>query len=309
MIELSNVSKYFGGACALDNISLKVPSGQLCVLLGSSGCGKSTLLRLINRMLAFDQGEVRVNDKNIAQYDPIQLRRSIGYAIQDTGLFPHWNVRRNIALVPSLLGWSPERTEQRVSTLLDMFGIAEHEAKMPHQLSGGQAQRVGVARALAGDPDVLLMDEPFAALDPITRVSLQDELLSIQQEIGKTIVFVTHDIDEALKLADQLVIMANGCIAQSGSPLALLKHPDSSFVAEFLGGHERGLRMAKFTSVRDLCSQASPKREPFITVPPDMSVQELLSLMLLNGCASAQVVGDRPYGFIAIEDLQHVAKC
>lgn len=308
MIKFSGVSKDFDGVRALNNFSLTVAAGELCVLLGSSGCGKSTSLRLVNRLLTFDHGEITVNYRNIAKYDAIQLRRSIGYAIQDTGLFPHWSVRKNIATVPNLLSWTKERVAARVDELLALFGIAEHADKLPHQLSGGQAQRVGVARALAADPDVLLMDEPFAALDPITRQSLQDELLSIQQQLKKTIIFVTHDIDEALKLADQLVIMSQGEIAQSGAPLTLLRSPNSQFVADFLGGNRRGLRLAKFTQVKQFAKPRANVPQTAVTVPPDTSIEEALSLMLLNGCQYVRVVGQQDYGCVGLEDLQHVCQ-
>ena len=205
MIELSHVSKTFGDATAVDDITLRVAKGKLCALVGTSGCGKSTTLRMINRLIDHSSGDIILDGQAIEQYDPVKLRRRIGYVIQSTGLFPHWSVARNIGLVPRLLKWSATDTTARVEELMGLLGlpVEEFAHKYPHQLSGGQAQRVGVARALAGDPDILLMDEPFGALDPITREKLQEELAKIQSRLHKTIVFVTHDMDEALRLADR----------------------------------------------------------------------------------------------------------
>ncbi|WLD58170.1 ABC transporter ATP-binding protein [Salinispirillum sp. LH 10-3-1] len=254
MIELQEVSKRFDGAVAVDAIDLTINTGELCVLVGTSGCGKSTTLRMINRLIPHSSGEIRIDGTAVTDLDAVQLRRRIGYAIQSTGLFPHWTVAQNIGLVPSLLGWPKTRIQARVDELLVLLGLDRQEfaPKYPHQLSGGQAQRVGVARALAGDPDILLMDEPFGALDPITRENLQDELLRIQQQVRKTIVFVTHDIDEALKLADRLVIMDQGRIVQQGKPWYVLEQPANSFVENLLGKADRGLKQASLTAVSAL---------------------------------------------------------
>lgn len=254
MIELQQATKRFDRAVAVDAIDLTIETGELCVLVGTSGCGKSTTLRMINRLIPHSAGEIRIDGTAISDLDPVQLRRRIGYAIQNTGLFPHWTVAQNIGLVPSLLGWPKEQIKARVDELLALLGLdrTEFSTKYPHQLSGGQAQRVGVARALAGDPDILLMDEPFGALDPITRENLQDELLRIQQKVRKTIVFVTHDIDEALKLADRLVIMDQGRIVQQGEPWYVLEQPANTFVENLLGKADRGLKQASLTSVSAL---------------------------------------------------------
>src|SRR4051812_10740265 len=203
MIEVDDVTKYYGDRRVVDRLSLTVPAGDFCVLLGSSGCGKSTTLKMINRLITADAGQIRIGGEDIATVPAEQLRRRIGYAIQSIGLFPHWTVEDNIATVPHLLKWPRVRRVERVTELLEMFRLepGTYRGKYPHQLSGGEQQRVGVARALAADPELLLMDEPFAALDPIARAALQDELLRIQRQTRKTIVFVTHDIDEALKLA------------------------------------------------------------------------------------------------------------
>ncbi|WP_324731602.1 ABC transporter ATP-binding protein [Pseudomonas paeninsulae] len=294
MIELSNVSKLFGQTQAVDDISLTVQTGELCVLVGTSGCGKSTTLRMINRLIAHSAGSIRIDGRDIEQIDPQQLRRGIGYAIQSTGLFPHWTVARNIAVVPRLLGWPAERVRQRVEELLQLLELtpAEFADKYPSQLSGGQAQRVGVARALAGDPDILLMDEPFGALDPITRESLQNELLRIQQQVRKTIVFVTHDMDEALKLANRIVVMDKGRIVQQDSPQALLGKPANAFVENLLGGQERGLKQAGLlrvdTLMQALATPVVPAAGP--TLKDSDSLRQALSLMLWHRCSSLPVV-------------------
>jgi osmoprotectant transport system ATP-binding protein len=294
MIELSNVSRLFGQTRAVDAISLTVQTGELCVLVGTSGCGKSTTLRMINRLIAHSAGSIRINGRDIEQIDPQQLRRGIGYAIQNTGLFPHWTVARNIAVVPRLLGWPADRIQQRVEELLQLLELApaEFADKYPSQLSGGQAQRVGVARALAGDPDILLMDEPFGALDPITRESLQNELLRIQQKVRKTIVFVTHDMDEALKLANRIVVMDKGRIVQQDSPQALLAQPANAFVENLLGGQERGLKQAGLlrvdTLMQALATPAIPAAGP--TLKSSDSLRQALSLMLWHRCSSLPVV-------------------
>jgi len=297
MIELRNVSKLFGQTRAVDDISLTVQTGELCVLVGTSGCGKSTTLRMINRLIAHSAGSIRIAGRDIEQIDPQQLRRGIGYAIQSTGLFPHWTVARNIAVVPRLLGWSAARIRQRVEELLQLLELApaEFAGKYPSQLSGGQAQRVGVARALAGDPEILLMDEPFGALDPITRESLQNELLRIQAQVRKTIVFVTHDMDEALKLANRIVVMDKGRIVQQDSPQALLAKPVNVFVENLLGGQERGLKQAGLLRVdslmQALATAAAPAAGP--TLKATDNLRQALSLMLWQRCSSLPVVDEQ----------------
>jgi osmoprotectant transport system ATP-binding protein len=297
MIELRNVSKLFGQTRAVDDISLSVQTGELCVLVGTSGCGKSTTLRMINRLIAHSAGSIRIDGRDIEQIDPQQLRRGIGYAIQSTGLFPHWTVARNIAVVPRLLGWPAARIRQRVEELLQLLELApaEFAGKYPHQLSGGQAQRVGVARALAGDPEILLMDEPFGALDPITRESLQNELLRIQAQVRKTIVFVTHDMDEALKLANRIVVMDQGRIVQQDSPQALLSKPVNAFVENLLGGQERGLKQAGLLRVaalmQPLATAAEPAAGPRLKATDNL--RQALSLMLWQRCSSLPVVDEQ----------------
>ncbi len=244
VIELQNVNKSFGATPALVNVSLTIEPGECLVLIGASGSGKSTLLKLLNRLLEPDSGTLAFMGQSMRSFQPEALRRRMGYAIQSIGLFPHWNVARNIATVPTLLGWPPARIAQRVDELLALLGLPpEHyRNRYPHQLSGGQQQRVGVARALAADPEVLLIDEPFGALDAPNRLALQQALQRIHQATGKTIVFVTHDIDEALRLATRIVLLDHGRIVQAGTPAQLLEHPANAHVARFFGGHEAGLR-------------------------------------------------------------------
>lgn len=280
MIELSHVSRLFDNAVAVDDISLQINSGELCVIVGTSGCGKSTTLRLLNKLISCSSGNIRIDGEDIAGLDAKLLRRRMGYAIQNTGLFPHWSVERNIGVVPTLLGWSPEKIKARVHELLELLSLpyAEFAHKFPSQLSGGQAQRVGVARALAGDPDILLMDEPFGALDPITRDSLQNELLRIQSQINKTIVFVTHDIDEALKLATRIVVMDKGRIVQHDTPANLLDRPVNEFVQSLLGQNERGLKRASLEPVKTHM-QALSGDLPEHSVNVDDTLRQAMSLM------------------------------
>ncbi|WP_111494652.1 ABC transporter ATP-binding protein [Marinobacter bohaiensis] len=254
MIELKNVTRRFGDTVAVDHIDLTIETGEVCVLVGSSGCGKSTTLKMINRLLPHSSGEILIDGEDINAVDPDRLRINMGYAIQGTGLFPHWSVARNIALVPNLLDWPRERIDARVAELLSLFGLdpAGFAHKYPHQLSGGQAQRVGVARALAADPNILLMDEPFGALDAITRESLQQEMLRLQRQLKKTTVFVTHDIDEALRLATRIAVMDQGRIVQHDTPENILRRPASDFVESLVGKQDRGLRLLALRPVRDL---------------------------------------------------------
>ncbi|WP_434745092.1 ABC transporter ATP-binding protein [Candidatus Pantoea rara] len=250
MIEFDGVSRAFNGKAAVRNLSLQVAKGEFCVLLGTSGSGKSTTLKMINRLVEFDSGEIRFAGESIRQLDARTLRRRMGYAIQSIGLFPHWTVRKNIATVPVLLGWPRAQVDERIAALLALLNLDEHLlSRYPHQLSGGQQQRVGVARALAADPEVLLMDEPFGALDPVTRGVLQQEMLRIHRLSGRTIVLVTHDIDEALTLADRIVLMDNGEIVQQGRPVELLTQPKNDFVRDFFGRSEMGVRLLSLALV------------------------------------------------------------
>ena len=265
MISFESVTKSFpDGTTAVDNLDLEVPEGDLTVLVGPSGCGKTTTLRMINRMIEATSGRIVVNGKDVATVDPPELRRGIGYVIQQIGLFPHRTIGENIATVPELTGWDKQRTRARVDELLELVGLpAEVRDRYPHQLSGGQRQRVGVARALAVDPPIMLMDEPFGAVDPIVRSRLQDEFLRLQQEVRKTIVFVTHDIDEAIKMGDRIAIFRQGGhLEQYAPPDELLAEPANDFVADFLGA-ERGLKRLALIPV------SAVKAEPGPVVSPD----------------------------------------
>jgi osmoprotectant transport system ATP-binding protein len=260
VIRLESVRKeYPGGLVAVDDLSFDVPTGEVCVLVGPSGCGKTTILRMINRLIEPTSGKILVDEEDILRVDPVELRRRIGYVIQQVGLFPHQTVAANIATVPRLLGWDRARVNARVDELLTLVGLptGEYAKRYPAELSGGQRQRVGVARALAADPPIMLMDEPFGAIDPITRTQLQDEFLRLQQTIRKTIVFVTHDIDEAVKMGDHIAILrVGGHLAQYDPPDRLLAAPANDFVADFVG-RDRALKRLRITHI-DLTKLHTP---------------------------------------------------
>ncbi|MCF6136203.1 ABC transporter ATP-binding protein [Pseudalkalibacillus berkeleyi] len=264
MIEFKQVSKTFAdGFEALKNIDLHVHKGELLTLIGPSGCGKTTTMKMINRLLEPSSGEILIDEQDIKNQNPVELRRNIGYVIQQIGLFPHMTIEENVALVPKLKGWSKDKYIKRVDELLELVGLEPHifKKRYPSELSGGQQQRIGVIRALAAEPPVVLMDEPFSALDPISREQLQDELVALQNNIHKTIVFVTHDMDEALKIADRIAIMNHGEIIQLDTPDQILRHPANQFVEEFIGeermNKELGgktassLMMSKVATVKD----------------------------------------------------------
>ena len=238
-IEFDAVSKIYEGRAVLDGLTLAVRTGETLVLLGTSGCGKTTALKMINRLIEPTSGTVTVAGCPVMQWDPITLRRSTGYVIQDAGLFPHFSVERNVELVPRLLGWDTARRAARVTELLEMVGLdpARYRSMWPHQLSGGERQRVGVARALAADPPVLLMDEPFGALDPITRARLQKEFADLARRLARTIVFVTHDIVEAYRLGTRIALLAEGRVRQIGTPGEIRDNPADDFVREFVSSH------------------------------------------------------------------------
>jgi osmoprotectant transport system ATP-binding protein len=254
-LELREVVKRYPGAekPAVDKLSLEVPAGEICVLVGPSGCGKTTAMRMVNRMIDITDGDILIGGKSVRDRRPSELRREIGYVIQQIGLFPHKTIGENIATVPHLLGWDGKRTGERVEELLQIVGLpGDFRDRYPSQLSGGQRQRVGVARALAADPPLMLMDEPFGALDPINRERLQNEFLRLQAELRKTIVFVTHDIDEAIKMGDRIAILGEQSrIAQFDTPEAILAHPENEFVSDFLGKGAiiKGLNLARISDI------------------------------------------------------------
>ena len=305
MIELQHVSKAFGRTKAIDDLSLTVRQGEFIVLIGSSGCGKSTTLKMMNRLLEHDSGRILYEGREIRSFKPEDIRRRMGYVIQSVGLFPHWTVERNIATVPELLQWPGARVRDRVTELLQLLDLdpALFRGRYPHQLSGGQQQRVGVARALAGDPEVLLMDEPFGALDPLTRLALQKELARIHIASGKTIVLVTHDIDEALRLATRVVLLDHGGLVQSGTPMQILAHPANEFVTDFVGRSEVGIKLLGLQTVasrvrRNESGEGAPVAE-------SLTLREALSVFVTREVERLAVVdGDgHAIGCLHLSDL------
>jgi osmoprotectant transport system ATP-binding protein len=282
MIEFQNITRSFGAVRAIDGMNLKIERGEFVVLIGASGSGKSTMLKMINRMESHDSGKILFKGEEIYKFKVRDLRLRMGYAIQSVGLFPHWTVERNIGVVPQMLGWSDDKIAERVSTLLQLFDLEPqtYRQRFPHELSGGQQQRVGVARALAADPDVLLMDEPFGALDPVIRASLQQEIKRVHQSSGKTIVMVTHDIDEALLLATKIVLLDQGKIVQVGTPLQLLAQPASPLVTEFVGGSDIGIKLLSLKTAASL-ARAEPARG-VAGLPASTTLREAVSYLAVQ---------------------------
>jgi osmoprotectant transport system ATP-binding protein len=265
MIRLDSVSKRFpNGTLAVRELSIEVSEGEICVLVGPSGCGKTTTLKMINRLIEPTSGRIFLDGDDVTDADPVALRRRIGYVIQQVGLFPHQTIGTNVGTVPRLLGWGRARVSARVDELLELVGLepATYRNRYPAQLSGGQRQRVGVARALAADPPVLLMDEPFGAIDPVTRVRLQDEFLRLHAEVRKTVVFVTHDVEEAVKMGDRIAILeVGGILAQYDTPAEVLGNPASDFVADFVGA-DRALKRLKVTPIDPAALEHPPTVRP-----------------------------------------------
>ena len=292
-IKFENICKFYDGAAAITDLNLHIQQGELLVLLGPSGSGKSTVLKMVNRMTSHDAGQIFFNGREINSFNIQDLRRRMGYAMQSVGLFPHRTVAHNIATVPKLLGWDAQRVQARVNELLKLLTMdpEQYASRYPHQLSGGQQQRVGVARALAADPDVLLMDEPFGALDPVTRAALQLALKKIHRATGKTILFVTHDIDEALLLATRIVLLNHGHIAQVGTPLELLQRPANDFVANFLGRSDLGLKQLSLRSITSHI-KAIEGPEPSHTVAHTATLREAISQMATLHVSSLSVVDE-----------------
>jgi len=281
------VTKRYPGSAkpAIHDLSLTVPAGEVCILVGPSGSGKTTTMRLINRMIPFDEGDILLGGRSVLEREPRALRREIGYVIQQIGLFPHQTVRENIATVPRLLGWSKQRIAARVQELLELVGLDEDRMldRYPAQLSGGQRQRVGVARALAADPPLMLMDEPFGAIDPINRARLQDEFLGLQEKVRKTVIFVTHDIDEAIKMGDRIAILREGGkLAQYDTPSAILSHPADDFVAQFVGA-DRALKRLSLITVGELELDAAGTAHGGQEIPATRSVRDALAQLLSAG--------------------------
>lgn len=309
-LRFEHVTKQFPNLArpAVDDCTLTVADGEFIVLLGASGCGKTTLLKLVNRLYDPSSGAIYLDEQDIQQRNVTELRRQIGYVIQQVGLFPHMTVAQNVQVVPALLGWEKRRRAARVDELLTLVDLppAQYSHRYPSQLSGGQQQRVGVARALAGDPALILMDEPFGAVDAITRTSLQDEMLRLQRQVRKTILFVTHDVDEALRLADKIVVMRAGKIVQYDTPIAILRHPADAFVNELVGGDDR---VRQLGLVR-VASAMQPLPKPFhLTTEPTIACEEnlrtALSLLLRADTTALVVLADgQPVGLITLDDLR-----
>jgi osmoprotectant transport system ATP-binding protein len=310
-LELRHVTKIFPGASrpAVDDLNLEIPSGELVVLVGPSGCGKTTTLRMLNRLEEPTGGEILLHGVDIRDQPTHELRRGIGYVIQQVGLFPHRTIAANIATVPRLLGWDKARIAARVDELVALVDLDRDLLdRYPSELSGGQQQRVGVARALAVDPPVLLMDEPYSAVDPIVRARLQEELVALHDRLGTTIVFVTHDIDEAIKLGDRIAMFATGGhLAQYATPTELLANPASPFVSEFLGG-ERTLRRLALVPLDDLPLDRldAGLGEGAVTIDVARTAREALDLLLSSGSAAVVVTRDgHPLGQVTLATLSH----
>ena len=302
-VEFRDATKRYPGAerPAVDGLSLEVPSGEICVLVGPSGCGKTTAMRMANRMVEITDGDVLIGERSVRERSPAELRREIGYVIQETGLFPHRTIAENIATVPRLLGWERRRTAARVEELLGLIGLEPELAdRYPGQLSGGQQQRVGVARALAADPGVMLMDEPFGAVDPINRERLQNEFLRLQAELRKTIVFVTHDIDEAIKMGDRIAIMRDGGrLAQYATPAELLMAPADGFVEDFVGA-DRALKRLSLLRVADIDLWRAPLAmpgQPTAEVRAELDGAEVPHALVVDA-------ERRPLGWLSDADLR-----
>ena len=286
MVLFDNVTKvYEDGTRAVDRLDLEIGLGEIAVLIGPSGCGKTTTLKMVNRLEEMSSGRIIVGGEDINSVDPVQLRRSIGYVVQEIALMPHMSVAENIAIVPRLLGWDRKRIRRRVDDLLELARLepSKYRHRLPDQLSGGQKQRIGVLRALAADPGVILMDEPFGALDPISREGLQNEFLELQKAVKKTIIFVTHDMEEALRMADRVVIMRKGRIEQMGSPEEIQEDPATEFVRNFIG-EDRLSNISPDSPVEILV------QEPIIRALPETKASDLLDRMEDEGCETAQVV-------------------
>jgi osmoprotectant transport system ATP-binding protein len=301
VITFDRVVKRYGTSLAVDHLSLEIKSGETVILVGPSGCGKTTSLKMINRLIESTEGTISIDDRDTRTYDVNDLRRSIGYVIQQVGLFPHQTVEENVATVPRLLGWSKQKRQARVEELLDLIGLpaAGYARRLPSELSGGERQRVGVARALGADPNILLMDEPFGAIDPIARERLQNELLRLQSVVRKTIVFVTHDIDEAVKLGDRVALLSKGgVLEQFATPEELLAHPQSEFVTGFLGEGPLVRRLA-LIPIGEVELPPVNGATPEATVDAGGTLRDALDAVLRSSDGRVRVInGDRTLGIV-----------
>jgi osmoprotectant transport system ATP-binding protein len=309
MIEIEALTKSFGTEMVVDNVSLSVARGEVAVLVGTSGAGKTTLLRMVNRLVEPSSGRVLIEGKDTRSEPAHLLRRRIGYAIQGHGLFPHWSVAQNIATVPRLLGWDGARIGRRVDELLDLFGLdaGQYRDRMPAELSGGQQQRVGVARALAAEPAVLLMDEPFAALDPILRHKARDDLKAIQRRLGTTVMLVTHDMDEAMQLGDRIAVMAEGRVLQYAPPAEIIAHPATAFVEAMVGAADRAL---KLLSLREVATLVEPGEAEGPAIAASSSLRDALSEALWSGREALPVIDaeGKPAGRVTLDALRTAAR-
>jgi len=306
-VELREVTRRYGDTVAVDHLSLTIPAGRICVLIGPSGCGKTTSLRMVNRLIEPTSGEILIDGQNILKEDPTQLRRRIGYVIQQVGLFPHQTIGENVATVPKLLGWPEQRIRARVDELLSLIGFdpARMRDRYPSQLSGGERQRVGVARALAAEPPLMLMDEPFGAVDPIVRERLQNEFLQLHNTLAITVIFVTHDIDEAIKLGDRVAIMRSGKLVQYAPPGELLARPADDFVAQFVGS-DRGLKRLSLLTVGGVeLDPADPSRlDGAPVLKPSTTLRDALAAMLSSEAQVGVVKdGDRYLGVLTLSTI------
>ncbi|KIL40897.1 glycine/betaine ABC transporter ATP-binding protein [Gordoniibacillus kamchatkensis] len=322
MIVFDNATKIYESADkkvkAVDRINLHVEEGQICVFLGPSGCGKTTLLRMVNRLIPLSGGAIHVNGKSIESFDTIELRRSIGYVIQQIGLFPNMTIEQNICVVPKLLGWDRKKMQNRYDELMELMGLNpdEYRKRYPWELSGGQQQRIGVARALAADPPVMLMDEPFGALDPIMRERIQNEFLRIQQNVKKTILFVSHDIDEAIRLGDKIAIFKAGQLMQYGTPDEILSNPKDEFVEDFVGG-DRALKRLTLLTVHDLFFKLKHPRKlngdarhsGSPTIDMETNLRTALSVILSSPTGEAVVADSKNnhVGLLNLHDFEALA--
>ncbi|RXT28210.1 amino acid ABC transporter ATP-binding protein [Rhizobium leguminosarum] len=310
MIEIRNVTKRYGAATVVDDVSMSVEKGEITVIVGTSGSGKSTLMRMINRLVPITEGEIFVGGQNVMDVPVTELRRKIGYAIQGHGLFPHRTVAQNIATVPQLLDWDAARIAKRVEELLGLFNLdpATFADKYPHQLSGGQQQRVGVARALAAEPELLLMDEPFGALDPVIRGKAQDDLLAIQKQFGTTVILVTHDMDEAFHLGNQIAVMSQGKLLQCSTPEKILTEPADPFVQQLTGTSDRALKLMSLLPLKE--SMEPAKSGLAYALPQSLSLRDALAEMIWQGVDEAAVQdGEKaPVGSISMTRLLELGR-